>query len=464
MISFQKIAAIIIMTAFLPTQALALSFNNKLVDAADQGNVEDMSQLLRAGMSVNSKGDFDVTPLMRTAYRGYTDITRRLLERGAGVNYKDIGGATALHLAVRQGHQDVVTLLLEYGASVDMADNEGWTPLMRSALLGRDEIMVQLLENGADPYKKNNFGEDALLLAERAGIVFEDEKQEVAAQEEDVTEDVAVVAEVQAAPENVKSEYKSGTIDLSYFVPPIFKMQQDDVTQAVEKEVYIADASNEMGILKDEQKAYKMREAQISEEDVLAYESGVQQQEEQVYNEPIEEVAQFNSVEVQPYEVDVSPVVENQPVAEEAYQVASLPEPTYQAQDDYKIVGEGGETYSYEQFLTAPTSIEIVTEEQLRATAEPYYLIEIGRVGSMAKAKELINDVYAENGLALINTEVHVLGAVDYAGRSNYRVRLGAFQSRNSADNICNSLTVSNCRVIKTSLLPPTATVVADSN
>lgn len=161
---------VIVMCFLLPTQAHAVSFNNILVNAADRGNEGSVIRLVQEGFPIDSRGSFDVTPLMRAAFRGYTPVASWLLTEGASPNLQDIGGATALHLAVRQGHYKLVKLLLEHGANANVVDADGWTPLMRAALhIKKPDIAYLLIAHDAEINQTNVWGQSTLMLAARSG-------------------------------------------------------------------------------------------------------------------------------------------------------------------------------------------------------------------------------------------------------------------------------------------------------
>jgi len=135
--------------------AFAVSFGDPLVDAADRGNKRDIQAMLSDGYGVDNLGEFGVTALMRSSYRGYRDIVVLLLQANADVGLEDVGGETALHLAARQGHVSVARLLIDYGADVDMADNEQWTPLMRAVVNDKYRMVQELIKHHADIWRTN---------------------------------------------------------------------------------------------------------------------------------------------------------------------------------------------------------------------------------------------------------------------------------------------------------------------
>gem|GEM_PF-3943463 len=162
---------VFISVLFVSSQnAMATTFNDPLVDAADIGDVGLVQKLLKNGHLPDSKGDFGTAALMRAAFRGNTDIIQILAESGAFVNAADVGGETALHLAAKNGHEDAVKALLYYGAYIDVPDKEQWTPLMRATLARQPEIVKDLIDKGADITAVNSLNESVLVHAAIAGV------------------------------------------------------------------------------------------------------------------------------------------------------------------------------------------------------------------------------------------------------------------------------------------------------
>jgi hypothetical protein len=154
----------VLATLLLATSAVSsagsyeFSFESPLIDATDQGNRHEVVRLLQGGVSVNSRGAFGTTALMRAAYRGNYELASILLEKGADVNVRDIGGATALHIATRQGHNNIVELLLKHRADPESLDSEGFSPLGRAVNLSKYHAVEILLAQGADPASKDGQG------------------------------------------------------------------------------------------------------------------------------------------------------------------------------------------------------------------------------------------------------------------------------------------------------------------
>lgn len=158
-------AAVALLSAISVAPASARSFDDPLINAADDGRYESVLSLLQSGSSPETRGRFGVTPLMRAAYNGHDKVVVLLASQGAAVNAEDVGGETALHMAARAGRVNTVGLLLRAGADANRTDNEGWTPLMRAVNSGDADTVTSLLNAGADPALKNGFGESAYTLA-----------------------------------------------------------------------------------------------------------------------------------------------------------------------------------------------------------------------------------------------------------------------------------------------------------
>ena len=112
-------------------------------DAAYGGNIEKLSRLLDAGVSIEARDLQGKTPLILAACFSPA-ATRFLLERGADLRAVSSYGSSALHSAAYWGQAEIVELLLTAGldaAALDAADNE----LGRTALESGSRATVELL-------------------------------------------------------------------------------------------------------------------------------------------------------------------------------------------------------------------------------------------------------------------------------------------------------------------------------
>eukprot|EP00731_Ephydatia_muelleri_P033819 Em0039g5a len=84
------------------------------------------------------------TPLMWASSKGHITCVQLLLKKGAQVDYQANDAGTPLILASMKGHAECMQLLLEKGAQVNHQDKDGWTPL-RCAVSGGHVTGLQLL-------------------------------------------------------------------------------------------------------------------------------------------------------------------------------------------------------------------------------------------------------------------------------------------------------------------------------
>ena len=105
--------------------------------------------------------------LLAAAEGGQVEVVRSLLEEGADVNAARGDGLTALHLAAEGGRLTVAKALVAAGAAVDAGTRIGrYTPLQVAARGGHGAVALYLLEAGADPNARTtNSGVTALHLA-----------------------------------------------------------------------------------------------------------------------------------------------------------------------------------------------------------------------------------------------------------------------------------------------------------
>jgi ankyrin repeat protein len=127
-------------------------WDNKLLEAAKNGDLIKVQTLLEKGANPNAEDDAGLTPLHYAADLGYVEIVKLLLERGADPKAKDNKGSTPLHWAAFFGHVDVVRVLLERGADPRIADNEGHIPLDYA----KDSAIRSLLESALRNNKLRN--------------------------------------------------------------------------------------------------------------------------------------------------------------------------------------------------------------------------------------------------------------------------------------------------------------------
>ena len=136
-----------------------------LLEAAREGDHEEVRALLASGADPNVEDGEGWTPLMLVTVKGHLDVARELLEAGADVHARNEKGWTALRFAVSMDDAEVLRLLLASGADVNEQDAEGGTALMQAAREKSAESLKLLLAHGADVDIRNRAGETALKIA-----------------------------------------------------------------------------------------------------------------------------------------------------------------------------------------------------------------------------------------------------------------------------------------------------------
>ena len=89
-----------------------------LHDAAKNGDIEEVRELLDAGIDVNSLNSEGATPLHWAAFKGHVEVAKLLVKRGAKVNALTKKGSTPLRLATTHKQQDMIRYLKSRGGYV----------------------------------------------------------------------------------------------------------------------------------------------------------------------------------------------------------------------------------------------------------------------------------------------------------------------------------------------------------
>lgn len=171
-----------------------------LMAAANEGKIDAIEFLIKAGADVNAKdlsgktclhiavlesnlecvkifADLNpidslavggITPLAIACAKGDIEIVRYLLCKGSDYTLRDADGDSLLHIAVYQGQFEILQLFAEL-IPIDSLNNHGDTPLMSSCGLQEVNWAKFLLERGADVNKVNAGGASYLHMAASRG-------------------------------------------------------------------------------------------------------------------------------------------------------------------------------------------------------------------------------------------------------------------------------------------------------
>lgn len=147
------------------------SDSHQFILAVERGELEKVKSLTEKGIDVNATKN-NLTPLMRTAFKGHLDIVKYLISKGANVNAKsDKYGFTALMMTAGKGYLEVVKYLISKGADINDKDKNGTTALMYASKNGHLEVVKYLINKGADMNAKDNYGGTALIMASSQGYL-----------------------------------------------------------------------------------------------------------------------------------------------------------------------------------------------------------------------------------------------------------------------------------------------------
>lgn len=144
-----KIACLAVLMTGNSVQAMDITkdLNKQLINAASDGNIQQVETCIANGAYIDVKGRNNHTPLMRGALYGYNEICELLIAKGANLNAQDVHGYTPLIWAAINGHREICKLLLENGADMNVRDMDGWNALIGAAKNGHNETCKLLIEN-----------------------------------------------------------------------------------------------------------------------------------------------------------------------------------------------------------------------------------------------------------------------------------------------------------------------------
>jgi ankyrin repeat protein len=187
-----KFSPIIILVVLLVCLGCRTWSSQKLQDAAEIGDLNQIKLLLQNGANIDSIDNRGRTALYVAAIEGRSNIVSYLLDQGAdpnkGASWKS--NQRPLHVAAEYGHVNVIRDLLRHGAKIDERTTMGETVLQYAAWYGRSAAVKLLLEQGANPNARDQYGYSALhfrytpqdvnVLNQATGGPFESNFKEVA--------------------------------------------------------------------------------------------------------------------------------------------------------------------------------------------------------------------------------------------------------------------------------------------
>jgi len=125
------------------------ALDRALYEAADDGHLDEVNEIIAAGGNVNAAIPGDGSALIAAARRGDMVLVRRLIEAGADTNLAVEGDGSPLIAAAYRGHFAIAALLMDQGADVNLQVPGDENPLMCASEGGHLELVRMLVQRGA---------------------------------------------------------------------------------------------------------------------------------------------------------------------------------------------------------------------------------------------------------------------------------------------------------------------------
>src|SRR5439155_26297875 len=125
-----------------PAEALFRSIEN--------GDFEEFSRLVDAGIDLSANNKLGETPLYVAAEKGQLEMAKLLIAKGADAKARTPNGETVLHAAAMIDSAALMTALIEAGAEINATNRDGETPLHWAAMTGTFLAVKALADAGAD--------------------------------------------------------------------------------------------------------------------------------------------------------------------------------------------------------------------------------------------------------------------------------------------------------------------------
>lgn len=136
---------------------------NALHLAVALGLTELIPMLIKKKPSLlNSKDDYENTPLHTAAGNGNLECAKILLDAGADFTLKNVRGWTPLNKASSENSLALLKMLIAKGSDIESTDNDGDTPLLRAVGSGKLELALFLIKQGAKLNAVNKKGNTIL--------------------------------------------------------------------------------------------------------------------------------------------------------------------------------------------------------------------------------------------------------------------------------------------------------------
>ncbi|WP_162487667.1 ankyrin repeat domain-containing protein [Paenibacillus sp. LC231] len=140
--------------------------NRELIEYAEQGNTEQVRQLLQSGADINATDEQGRTAVMAATYHNHVGTVEALIQAGADINIRDHQRNNVFLYAGAEGMMEILRLAIEADADVTLTNRYGGTALIPASDRGHVEIVQELLtRTDVDVNHMNHLNWTALLEA-----------------------------------------------------------------------------------------------------------------------------------------------------------------------------------------------------------------------------------------------------------------------------------------------------------
>lgn len=162
------ISSLVVALIVATSHPAAAGVYDDILFAANQSNTNQVVDLLRRGMDINTTDPQGNTLLIIAVRENNFELAKFLLENRANPYKRNRYGDSALMIAALQGLDEIVKLMIERKVEVNQP---GWNALHYAAIENRSVIVKMLLSAGADVNALAPNRQTALMLAAKRGQI-----------------------------------------------------------------------------------------------------------------------------------------------------------------------------------------------------------------------------------------------------------------------------------------------------
>lgn len=153
-----KFFSIIYFTILFTTSGL---YAGEIHDAAAAGDLDKVKVMLEADPNLlESKGEYDSTPLLVACGKQQLEVVQFLIEKGANINSRMKFGVSVLCAAIDKDVKcyRLVKLLIDQGIDLNVREGDYETPLQSAVRNNNCAVVKLLIDHGVDPNVHSDYG------------------------------------------------------------------------------------------------------------------------------------------------------------------------------------------------------------------------------------------------------------------------------------------------------------------